>query len=139
VITVGTIQGGQRENILAEGVEFAGTVRTYDTAFRDKVIEKMHRVLKGTCDAHGASYEMEYRKGYPSIINNEPLVKATLPAFRRLVGDKNVIEVIPGMGGEDFSYFAQIVPGFYFRSACPMKRAGSLASTPQCSTRTRSA
>ncbi len=115
VITVGTIQGGQRENILAERVEFAGTVRTYDTAFRDKVIEKMHRVLKGTCDAHGATYEMEYRKGYPSIINHEALVQATLPAFRRLVGEKNVIEVIPSMGGEDFSYFAQIVPGFFFR------------------------
>lgn len=115
VITVGTIQGGQRENILAERVEFAGTVRTYDAAFRDTVIEKMHRVLKGTCEAHGATYEMIYRKGYPSIINNEALVKATLPAFRRIVGEKNVLEVIPAMGGEDFSYFAQVVPGFYFR------------------------
>jgi amidohydrolase len=115
VITVGTIQGGQRENILAERVEFAGTVRTYDTAFRDGIIEKMQRVLKGICEAHGATYEMEYRKGYPSIINNEALAKATLPAFRRLLGDQNVIEVIPSMGGEDFSYFAQVVPGFYFR------------------------
>ena len=83
VITIGTIQGGQRENILAERVELGGTVRTYDAAFRDKVIESMHRVLKGVCDAHGATYEMEYRKGYPSIINDDALVKATLPAFRR--------------------------------------------------------
>lgn len=115
VITIGTIQGGQRENILAERVELGGTVRTYDGGFRDGIIEKMHRVLKGVCDAHGATYEMDYRKGYPSIINNADLVKATLPAFRRIVGEKNVIEVIPGMGGEDFSYFSQIVPGFYFR------------------------
>lgn len=115
VITVGTIQGGQRENILAERVEFAGTVRTYDVAFRDSVIEKMHRILKGICDAHGATYEMHYRKGYPSIVNNEALVNATLPAFRRIVGEKNVMEVIPSMGGEDFSYFAQLAPGFFFR------------------------
>ena len=115
VITVGTIQGGQRENIIAERVEFAGTVRTYDTAFRDKVISKMDRILKGICAAHDATCEFEYRKGYPSIINNAELVKATLPAFRRQLGDQNVIEVIPGMGGEDFSYFAQVAPGFYFR------------------------
>ena len=115
VLTIGTIQGGQRENILAERVELGGTVRTYDAAFRDKVIESMHRVLKGVCEAHGATYEMEYRKGYPSIINDDALVKATLPVFRRIVGEKNVVEVIPGMGGEDFSYFSQIVPGFYFR------------------------
>jgi len=115
VITVGTIQGGQRENMIAERVEFAGTVRTYDTAFRDNVISKMDRILKGICAAHDATCEFEYRKGYPSIINNAELVKATLPAFRRLLGEQNVIEVIPGMGGEDFSYFAQVVPGFYFR------------------------
>jgi len=115
VITVGTIQGGQRENILAERVELGGTVRTYDGAFRDKVIESMHRILKGITAAHGATYEMDYRKGYPSIINDEALVKATLPAFRRLFGEKNVREVVPGMGGEDFSYFAQLAPGFYFR------------------------
>jgi len=42
-------------------------------------------------------------------------VNATLPSFRRVCGEKNVVELIPGMGGEDFSYFAQVVPGFYFR------------------------
>ncbi|WP_217698865.1 M20 metallopeptidase family protein [Prosthecobacter debontii] len=115
VISIGTIQGGQRENIIAEKVVMGGTVRTYDAAFRDKVVEMMHRILKGITEAHGATYEMDYRIGYPSIINNEALVKATLPAFRRIVGEANVWEVIPGMGGEDFSYFAQVTPGFYFR------------------------
>lgn len=115
VISIGTIQGGQRENILAEEVQLGGTVRTYDAAFRDGVIEMMHRILKGITEAHGATYEMDYRKGYPSIINNETLVKATLPAFKRIVGEDNLLEVIPGMGGEDFSYFSQVVPGFYFR------------------------
>ena len=115
VISIGTIHGGDRENIIAEKVELGGTVRTYDAKFRDGIIEQMHRILKGITEAHGASYEMEYRKTYPSIQNNLNLVAATLPAFKRLCGEKNVIELIPGMGGEDFSYFAQIVPGFYFR------------------------
>jgi amidohydrolase len=115
VISVGIIQGGQRENILADKVTFGGTVRTYDTGFRDGVIEKMHRILKGITEAHGAAYEMDYRKGYPSVINEAALVRATLPTFQRLLGAENVIEMLPGMGGEDFSYFAQVVPGFYFR------------------------
>lgn len=115
VISIGMINGGQRENIIAEKVELAGTVRTYDAAFRDGVILQMERILKGITEAHGASYEMEYRKTYPSIRNDAQLLAATLPAFKRLLGEANVIELIPGMGGEDFSYFAQVVPGFYFR------------------------
>lgn len=115
VISIGVINGGQRENIIAEKVELGGTVRTYDAKFRDGVIVQMERILKGITEAHGATYTMDYRKTYPSIINDQKLVDATLPVFRRIVGEKNVIELIPGMGGEDFSYFAQVVPGFYFR------------------------
>ena len=115
VISVGVIQGGQRQNIIADEVTFGGTVSTYDEQFRDGVIEKMHRVLKGICEAQGAAYEMDYRKGYPSVINDAKLARATLPAFTRLVGAENVVEMLPGMGGEDFSYFAREAPGFYFR------------------------
>ena len=115
VISIGLIKGGDRENIIAEQVEMGGTVRTYDAEFRDGIIEQMHRILKGITEAHGGGYEMEYRKTYPSIKNDVKLIEATLPAFRRICGEKNVIELIPGMGGEDFSYFAQVVPGFYFR------------------------
>jgi len=124
VISIGLIKGGDRENIIAERVEMGGTVRTYDAKFRDGIIEQMHRILKGITEAHGAGYEMEYRKTYPSIQNDLKLIAATLPAFKRIVGEKNVIELIPGMGGEDFSYFAQVVPGFYFRLGVANKEKG---------------
>ena len=115
VVTVGTIQGGQRHNIIADEVRLTGTVRTYDEAFRDSVVEQMRRILDGVTAAHGASHAFHYRKGYPSVINNRELVLATLPTFQRLFGEENVIETIPGMGGEDFSYFSKVSPGFYFR------------------------
>lgn len=115
VLSIGTIQGGQRSNIVADEVVMTGTVRTYDAALRDEVVKMMHRILKGVSEAHGATYELNYRNGYPSINNNADLIHATLPTFRRLLGAENVFEVIPGMGGEDFSYFAQVSPGFYFR------------------------
>lgn len=129
VITVGTIQGGQRDNILAERVEMGGTVRTYDERFRDKVIDLMHRTLKGITEAHGATYELDYRKGYPSIQNNDTLVQSTLPAFRRLLGEANVIEMKAGMGGEDFSYFAKEAPGFYYQLGVANAERGIVSGT----------
>lgn len=127
VITVGTIQGGQRDNILAERVDLGGTVRTYDEGFRDKVIALMERTLQGVTSAHGATYELDYRKGYPSTINDEALARQLLPTMRRIVGEKNVIEQVPGMGGEDFSYFAQIAPGFYYRLGVANEKEGITA------------
>ncbi|MCB1205652.1 MAG: amidohydrolase [Verrucomicrobiae bacterium] len=115
VLTVGTIQGGQRHNIIADEVRFTGTVRTYDETFRDSVEKMMRQVLDGVVSAHGASHVFEYRKGYPSVYNDPALVASTLPTLRRLVGEENVFEAVPGMGGEDFSHFAKVTPGFYFR------------------------
>ncbi len=132
VLSIGTIQGGQRSNIVAEEVVMTGTVRTYDAALQDEVVRLMHRILKGVTEAHGASYELDYRKGYPSIQNNAELIAATLPAFRRLLGPAHGLEGIPGRGGEDFSYFAQVSPGFYFRLgvAAPSKGITGELHTP---------
>ena len=85
------------------------------------------RILKGITEAHGATYTMDYRKTYPSIWNDKKLVEATLPSFRRLFGAENVVEAIPGMGGEDFSFFAQVVPGFYFRLGVANEEKGITA------------
>jgi len=115
VLTIGTIQGGQRHNILADEVRFTGTLRTYDEAFRDEVVKMMDQILDGITAAHGASHVFDFRKGYPGVYNDPALVKATLPTLRRIAGEANVIESLPGMGGEDFSHFAKVVPGFYFR------------------------
>ncbi len=115
VLTIGMIQGGTRENILADTVVMSGTVRTYDTEVRDHVIELMKRTLAGVTSAYAATYELDYRKGYPSINNNPDLATDAIASIGRVVGADNVIETIPGMGGEDFSYFANVIPGFYFR------------------------
>jgi amidohydrolase len=64
-------------------------------------------------EAHGAQAELDYRKGYPASINDAGLVKQTLGTLEKVLGSKNVVEVQPSMGGEDFAYFAQKIPGFY--------------------------
>jgi amidohydrolase len=114
VLTVGSFHGGNRENILAEEVEMTGTVRTYSDAVQEQVIKLMHQILKGVTESYGASYELDYKKGYPSIINHTDLVRRMLPTMERVVGKQHINRPRPTMGGEDFSYFAREIPGFMF-------------------------
>lgn len=114
VLTIGSFHGGNRENILAEEVEMLGTVRTYSDKVQDQVIKLMHQILKGVTESYGASYELNYEKGYPSVINNVELVRRMTPTMQRILGEKNISHPRPTMGGEDFSYFAREIPGFMF-------------------------
>jgi amidohydrolase len=127
VLSIGTIQGGQRENIIADRVELGGTVRTHDVSLRDKVLHLMHRTLKGVTSAHGASYELDYRSGYPPVMNDRQLVLDSLPSLERIVGKAHLFESRPSLGGEDFSYFAQVCPGFYFRLGVANEERGITA------------
>lgn len=115
VVSVGRISGGSRENIIAERAELSGTVRTSSTKTQDHVIELMKQIATRTAEAHGATATVEYRKGYPAVINDPALVEGLMPTLERVVGRENLFETLPGMGGEDFSYFAQKVPGYYLR------------------------
>lgn len=114
VVTVGTFKGGDRENIIASEVEMTGTVRTYSEKVQEQVIKQMHQLLKGVTESYGASYELEYRKGYPSVINDAALIRRMQPTLERVVGKSNISHPRPTMGGEDFAYFAREIPGFMF-------------------------
>ena len=72
----------------------------------------MREILDGVTRANGASYEMEYQKNAPATINNPTLTQEVRPLVERIVGAGNVKTVEPTMGGEDFGYFAEQVPGF---------------------------
>ncbi|MCI0485562.1 MAG: amidohydrolase [Blastocatellia bacterium] len=116
VITVGTIHGGQRHNIIPAEVRLSGTVRTYNEEVRRKIEEKFHELLKGITSAAGGSFEVvRYEHGVPAVINNPALTRESLPALERVVGKGNVKVLPPTMGGEDFSYFSNVVPGFFYR------------------------
>ena len=115
VVTVGIIRGGERFNIIPAEVHMEGTVRTYDPEIRDAVEGRMHEILAGITSAGGGSYELEYQRGSPATINDEELGAAMLPTLRRVMGAENVETLEPVMGGEDFSIFANEVPGFFFR------------------------
>lgn len=115
VVTVGTIRGGQRENIIADRVEMAGTVRTHSTTMQTRVAELISQIASGIASAHGAKVDVVYRKGYPAVINDAALTARCTPLLHALLGSDAVFPVTPSMGGEDFAYFAQKVPGLYLR------------------------
>ncbi|RMH22287.1 MAG: amidohydrolase [Acidobacteria bacterium] len=115
VVSVGIIRGGERFNIIPSTVHLEGTVRTYDPAVRDAVERRMGEILDGIARAAGGSYELNYERGSPATINDPELTRRVAPSLVRAVGEDHVDLLPPTMGGEDFAYFANAVPGFYFR------------------------
>jgi amidohydrolase len=115
VVTVGIMQSGQRFNIIPAEVWMEGTVRTYNPDVRDAIERRMDQILAGITAAGGGSYELEYDRGTPTTINDLELTERMAPTLTRVLGDENVEVLEPTMGGEDFAYFANEVPGFFFR------------------------
>jgi amidohydrolase len=115
VVTVGIFKGGERFNIIPGAVHLEGTVRTYSEQVRSDVERRMREILDGVSRAFGGSYEMEYTNNAPATVNDPALAARVRPALERAVGKENVVDSPPTMGGEDFAYFANEVPGFYFR------------------------
>jgi len=115
VVTVGMIRGGERNNIIPEQVELHGTVRTFDPAVQDAVERRMREILDGVTRAGGGSYEMEYERITPVTVNHRELAARLHPTLVRLMGEENVLDVAPTTGAEDFAFYAQVAPTFFYR------------------------
>jgi amidohydrolase len=114
VLTIGTIQGGARSNIIADKVTLEGTVRALSDANRKKIPPLMEAIVKGITEMHGATYEFEYNPAVPSVYNNPELAAAMAPTLAKLLGKDKVLEWKPQLIAEDFSFFARKIPGLYF-------------------------
>ncbi len=112
VISVGMIQGGTKENNLAEQVEMRGTIRTFDPAIRQKVIEEVHKACS-IARALGGDYQLMLQAGYPALRNDPGLTALAQETAVQLVGAEAVKAARPEMGAEDFSYYTQQLAGCY--------------------------
>jgi amidohydrolase len=115
VLTVGMIRGGERFNIIPNEVELQGTVRTFDPKVQDEVERRMREILDGITHAGGGTYTLEYERVVPVTVNNPDLSRRMRPTLERVVGAANVEELGPTTVAEDFSYFANTVPGLFYR------------------------
>jgi amidohydrolase len=114
VISIGMINGGTRNNIIAEEVKMEGTMRTLNEEVRQRAQELMRETLKNVTGAYGATFELRFEENAAVTYNEPALVNETLPTIRRIVGEGNVVAIRPFMPAEDFSYFQKVVPGFYY-------------------------
>lgn len=116
VLTVGQFNGGTRHNIIANEVTMSGTLRTFSELNRDRIPPLMEAIIAGICTPFGAEYDLEIQRGYPATVNHERLTELLIASARTVLGEPNVITKLePAMPAEDFSYFANAVPGVYLR------------------------
>lgn len=113
VVTIGSISGGNRGNIIPETVEMTGTIRTLDMTMREQVHERVRSTAEAAAQSVGATAEVTIRRGYPVTVNDPELTAQMVPVLDRvsLGGKAHVIK--PIMGAEDFSYFANEIPGLF--------------------------
>ncbi|MGB9813358.1 MAG: M20 metallopeptidase family protein [Thermovenabulum sp.] len=113
VVSVGTLQAGYGFNIIADTAKITGTVRTFSEETRALIQKRMEEILKGITQAYNADYRFDYIKGYPAVINNEKVTEYVRQIAAEVVGEENVLNAEPVMGGEDFAYYLQQVPGTF--------------------------
>jgi amidohydrolase len=113
VLTIGSITGGNRYNVVADAVEMQGTVRTFSPEGPELVRQKMEAILKGVTSSYGATYELNYFVNAPVTLNQPALSEKAIAALRAEFGDKVFTPQLQ-MVAEDFSYYQQQIPGFYF-------------------------
>lgn len=116
VVTVGSIHGGTKGNIIAGEVEMCGTIRTLDLETRDLVKAQVKKVAEAAAVSCGATATVVTKNGYPPVICDEDTTMILVKVMEEALGTEGyTIRTEPGMGGEDFSYFADAVPSSYFR------------------------
>ena len=115
VVSVGIFNGGVRNNIIPDSAELIGTMRTFTPEQKAKIVAGMKLLAEKTAEASGATAEFELDKYSNPVVNNDPeLTERVLPSLERIVGKDNIKRVPLVTGSEDFAYFAQKVPSFFY-------------------------
>ncbi len=116
VVTIGKIEGGYRRNVIADRVELEGTARTLHAKDRTAVEKMIGTAVAHVTKAGGGAYEYSYERGYPILTCDAGITDVVRRASRDLFGKRSLVEIDePSMGGEDFAYFVNEVPGTMFR------------------------
>lgn len=118
VITIGKVSAGTASNIIPDEVELIGTVRSLNPQVREELKSRIEQVTQGVARSFSMDYRFDFEYGYPVLINNSEMSKLVASACSRGIGKENVEVLKPSMGGEDFAYYLEKVPGSFFRLGC---------------------
>ena len=122
VLSLGMISGGTAGNIICDRVTLRGTLRTANGEIRAMMKRRIGEVASGVAAAMGCTAEVRITSGYAALVNDEAEAGRVMRVGARLLGEKNVVrKAAPSMGGEDFSFFCESVPGAFFHLGCVKK------------------
>ena len=113
-LTIATIHGGVRNNIIPEEVEMTGTLRTLDNNMQSELHARIKRTAEKIAESAGATAEVEIQKLYPVTYNSPALTDWATPVMNRVAGKDKAVVIKAMTGAEDFSFYSQKVPGFFF-------------------------
>ena len=114
VVTIGSIHGGVRSNIIPEDLYMLGTIRTLDNGMKATVLKRLEEIVYNVAKSNNVEANITYQVSYPITFNDPYLYEEILPTLERVNGKKNVNLMKAITGAEDFSYFQEKVPGTYF-------------------------
>ncbi|WP_032119086.1 M20 metallopeptidase family protein [Clostridium hominis] len=110
VLTIGTINGGERRNIIAENIRLEGTLRAFDKEVYSKIKNRMRDVTKGLEVMFNVNINLEFRDMYPAVRNDRKLLRSII----KFLPEEKVVEIDPMMLAEDFAYYQESVPSLFF-------------------------
>jgi amidohydrolase len=114
VVTIGSIHGGVRSNIIPESLYMLGTIRTLDNEMKKLVLKRLEKIVSSIAYANNAKAKLTFLVSYPITFNDPDLYEDMLPSLQRINGSSNVNSMNAVTGAEDFSFFQEKVPGMYF-------------------------
>ena len=113
VVTIGAIHGGQAFNVIPDLVELLGTIRTFDPELRRSMPERITRIASGVAEALGCRAEVAVTRGNGAVVNDPVVAALARRAATRVVGEAQVVEPVPTMGGEDMAVYFERAPGCF--------------------------
>ena len=130
VVTIGSIHGGVRSNIIPESLYMLGTIRTLDEGMKKIVLKRLDEIVHNVAEANNAKAKLTYMVSYPITYNDPKLYEKMLPSLKRINGPSNVNFMNAITGAEDFSFFQEKVPGMYFFIGGAKKGTDPLKAAP---------
>lgn len=115
IFNVGSIHGGETNNVVCNQTEMYATIRTLDDDVREKILKRINDICEGVAKTMGGEYRITHTKCYPSVINNEKMHELFLKSAAKILPPEKIQPYHRSLGGEDFSYFARLKPGYMFR------------------------
>lgn len=114
VLSITMFNAGSQHNVIPDEVTIGGTIRTFNHEMQDVMITELKNALEGLVRTTGVSYDLDYMKGYPPVVNDDDMTDIVIQSAHKISTVNEVRRLEPDLGGEDFSYYLQRVPGTFF-------------------------